>query len=114
MGMTTTERMATKGTPRQWVYDTEQKIWYAFDGDTYGGVAVGGGTQGPPGPPGPEGPEGPAGPAGPTGAPCKIPSGFVFENGKLYWAGGAVPPTLYIPDGQKLYVDSVTGEMVIQ
>ena len=42
------------------------------------------------------------------------PPGFVFTSGKLYWTGGPIKPSLWIPDGKKLYVDSVTGEMVIQ
>ena len=113
MGMTTTERMATVGIPRQWVYDTDQKVWYAFDGTTVGGVAVGGGTQGPPGPPGPEGPPGADGAQGPAGPAGRIPSGFVWQDGKLYWGGGAVPPTVFIPSGMTLYLDNVTGELVV-
>ncbi len=115
MGMTTSERMATVGIDRQWVKDTTTGQMYMFDGVTPGGVAMGGGTQGPPGPPGPEGPpgdDGAQGPAGPAGTGF-VPSGFVWQDGKLYWGGGAVPPTVFIPAGMALYVDNVTGEMKV-
>jgi hypothetical protein len=46
--MTTSERMATKGIARQMVWDTTQGALYVFDGQTYGGIAVGGGESGTP------------------------------------------------------------------
>lgn len=96
------------------IWDVTIDQYFSGDGNTAGGVALGGGSQGPPGPQGPIGPEGPAGPAGPAGAAGKIPAGFIFQNGKLYWTGCPIAPTVFIPDGQKLYVDNVTGELVIQ
>jgi len=124
--MTTSERMATVGLPRQLVWDITLGALYIFDGETYGGIPVGSGEQGPPGPPGPDGPEGDPGPQGPRGNPGtpgaqgppgpagSIPSGFVFDGGKLYWAGFPIAPTVFIPSGEKLYVNSDTGELVIQ
>jgi hypothetical protein len=77
------------------------------------------GSQGPPGPEGPPGEDGAPGVPGSPGAPgspgpaSMIPAGFVWQNGKLYWTGCPIAPTIFIPTGQKLYVDNVTGELKV-
>jgi len=91
--MTTTERMNTALTGLVW--DTDLEALFLLDGQTAGGNPVGGGGSGTPGPAG------------------VIPSGFVWQDGKLYWGGGPVIPTVFIADGKKLYVDSVTGELKV-
>ena len=112
--MTTAERTNAQGTGLVW--DSDLEALYILDGVTQGGVPVGsGGTPGPPGPQGPpgeDGAQGPQGPIGPAGTGF-IPSGFVWQNGKLYWGGGPVIPTVFIPDGMKLYLDDVTGELKV-
>jgi len=131
--MTTAQRQATT-IPPGFIWDTDLSQMFYLDGTVTGGIAMGGGSQGPPGPQGPEGPEGdpgpqgpqgaqgeqgpqgnvgPTGPAGPSGPAGNIPSGFVFQNGKLYWTGYPIAPTVFIPTGQKLYVDNVTGELKV-
>lgn len=103
--ITTEERECTVGVKNVLAFDVNEQRLYLFDGETYGGIGVGGGSQGPPGP------KGDTGNAGPPG---QIPSGFVFDGGKLYWTGYPIAPSIFIPTGKKLYVNSDTGEMVIQ